>query len=331
MDSELVKAAATTIVTVERIVPEASFRAAPAPHHVSALHGRAPWSRRRGARTRRRCFPTLRLRRRLLPRLRRGARRPGAGPGLLGAADRRRPRRTPPFSTRTAAPARCCRSRGERRDARVHDRRADGDDAGAGVHERHTRVQRRRLVRPRLRLPAGAAHACPGARLGGELDRHRRRPQVDPGVDAVGRPLGRRLDALELGVRLLVVRAEPPLQHLRVPRRPDGRLRERQQHDDRAVRLAEGAPARRRRHGRSELHDPAHLPLVDDARPAHVRRAARLPLGDRLGRRRRPPGAPRAARAARSSASPTCACSTSTRTRSGCRSAASIPASPPSR
>ena len=69
------------------------------------------------------------------------------------------------------------------------------DDARAGVHERHAGVQRRRLVRPRLRLPARPAHARARPRLGRELDRDRRRPRVDPRVDAVGRPLGRRQHA----------------------------------------------------------------------------------------------------------------------------------------
>ena len=39
---------------------------------------------------------------------------------------------------------------------------------------------------------------------------------------------------------------------------------------------------------------PLDLPLVDDPRPADVRREARLPLRNRLGRRRRPPRAARA-------------------------------------
>ena len=85
------------------------------------------------------------------------------------------PRRTPRSSTRTAARAPCSRSPGGRCERRLHDRRADGDDARAGVHERHLCVQRRRLVRSRLRLPARPAHARARSRLGRELDRDRRR------------------------------------------------------------------------------------------------------------------------------------------------------------
>ena len=330
MDSELVKAAATTIVTVERIVPEASFRAEPHrttyPRFTVETVVEAPWGAYPDL-----VLPALLLRRRLLPRLRGRAHRPRRRPGLLGRADRR------------AGDARRVPGR-QRRPAHAPLDRPEDDVSAeytidelmvttlvAGVHERHARLQRSRLLRPRLRLPARPAHARARSRLGRELDRDRRRSEVDSRVDALGRPLGRRQHARQLGLRLLGLCAEPPLQHLRLPRRPDGRLRQRQQHDDRAVRVAEGAAAGRRRDGGPELHDPAHLPLVDDPRRTNVRREARLPLRESAGATAATTATGSGCPAGLSSASRTSASSPSIRTRSGCRSAASTPASAPSR
>ena len=118
MDSELVKAAATTIVTVERIVPEASFRAEPHRTTYPALHRSTTVGRGALGGVSDLVLPALLLRRRLLPRLRRRAHRPRRRSGLLGRADRRArdPRRVPRRERRRRA--RCSRSPGGRRERR---------------------------------------------------------------------------------------------------------------------------------------------------------------------------------------------------------------------
>ena len=313
------KAAARVIVTVERILPSAVPRRAGA-HDVSPLRGR---HRRRGAvgRVPDLVVPDLRLRRRVLRGLPARARRPGDRRLLLGGADRGAgdARRLPRRERRPGDAARG--SPGGRRERR-DDRRADGRHARAGVHERDAGLQRRGLLRARLRLPPRARRHAPelvwaASSLAVDAD-PKSIPESTPRTGSGTAPR---------------CSPTPPTTSGRTrragatTRSPCGAqmdaLRERQQHDDRPVRLAQGAPAGRRRDGGPRLHDPAHLPLVDDARRADVRRAARLPLGDRLGRRRRPPRPPRAARRGRSSASRTSASSTSTPTRSGCGSAAS--------
>ena len=216
--------------------------------------------------------------------------------------------------------------------AAVHDRRADGDDARPRVHERHLRVQRRRLVRPRLRLPARPAHARARSRLGRELDRDRRRPRRRSPSRPCRTPSGTAPSMLANSAYDFWAYAQNRRYNTFAFR--GAQMDAYGNVNNTTIGPYESPKVRlpgRRRHGGPELHDPAHLPLVDDARPAHVRRAARLPLRDGLGRRRRPPRAARPRRAGPSCASRTSACSTSIPTRSGCRSAACTPASPPSR
>ena len=233
MDSELVKAAATTIVTVERIVPEASFRAEPHrttyPRFTVETVVEAPWGAYPTS-----CFPRYSYDGDFFRAYAAAHTRPGRRPGVLGRADRRpRDARGVPGRERRRR-ARCSRSPGGRRERRVHDRRADG--------RRRSRASSR-TTRARSTAPSPSCPSAPTCSRGARtrptsswaassiaIDAD---PTVDPRVDALGRPLGRRQHARQLGLRLLGVRAEPPLQHLRLPRRPDGRLRQRQQHDDR--------------------------------------------------------------------------------------------------
>ena len=298
MDSELVKAAATTIVTVERIVARASFRRAPAPHDLPRASRSTPWSRRRGAPTPPRCFPRYAYDgdffRGYAAAPRPGSRRPSGASGSW-------PRdATPPSSTPTAARAPCSRSPGGRREQRRT--RIDELMVAAlarGVHERHARLQRRGLVRPRLRLPARPGDPRSGPGVGGQLDRDRRRPDAIPESTLSDAPLGRRHDARQLGRRLLVVRPEP------AATTPSPSAAPRSTRYGNVNNTVIGPYARRRcacpaaaAWPTSACMIPRDLPVVDDPRPAYVRRAARLPLGHRLGRRRRPPRAPRAARRA---------------------------------
>ena len=216
--------------------------------------------------------------------------------------------------------------------ARLHDRRADG-----GRRSRARSRTRRGPSTARSRSSPSAPTCSPGGRTRPTSSGRRARSRSTP----TRRRSRSRRSRTGSGTAPRCSSNSPydfwsyaqgrPLQHVRVPRRPDGRLRERQQHDDRPVRLAQGAPAGRRRDGGPRLHDPADLPLVDDAR-----RRARSSSGSTSARGSAGATAATTASASgcpagRSSASRTCASSTSSPSRSGCASAASTRASPPSR
>ena len=235
MDSELVKAAATTIVTVERIVPEASFRAEPHrttyPRFTIDTVVEAPWGAYPTS-----CFPRYSLRRRLLPRLRRRAHRPRRRPGLLARADRR---------ARDARRVPGC----ERRPAHAAlDRPEDVVTAAYTIDELMVTTLAREFTNDTRAFNGAVSFVPVCAYL---LARRTHAPDLawaasSIAIDADPKSIPESTlsdglwdgasDARQLGLRLLGLRAEPPLQHLRLPRRPDGRLRQRQQHDDRAVR-----------------------------------------------------------------------------------------------
>ena len=332
MDSELVKAAATTIVDRRAHRPRGELpRRARTARRIRGSPSR-PSSRRPGARTRPRASRATRYDGDFFRAYAAAHTDPRRRPGLLGRADRR------------AGDA--CRVPGrERRPAHAPLDRPE-DDVSAEytidelmvttlarrVHERHARLQRRRLVRPRLRLPARPAHARARSRLGRELDRDRRRPEVDSRSRRSRTASG----TAPACSPTRPTTSGPTRRTAATTRSPSAaprwtRYGNVNNTDDRAVRVAEGAPAGRRRDGGPELHDPAHLPLVDDPRRTDVRGEARLPLRESAGATAATIASGSGSRAGLSSASRTSASSPSIRTRSGCRSAASTPASAPSR
>ncbi|GIU93480.1 MAG: hypothetical protein KatS3mg011_2386 [Acidimicrobiia bacterium] len=242
MDSEIVNAAATTIATVERIVPTSTFKAEPHfttyPRFMVGAVAEVPWGAYPTS-----LFPVYTHHRRFYQDYTRAASDQGAfetffAKRVVGPPTHRE------FLEANGGAATLLEIRREddvREDLMVSRRRlrrgrADGRHPCPAVRQPNQSLQR---GGPRS-SPVCAyllARRNPRARagVGGVLHCHRRRPAASGRVHPVRLHLGWRDHAFQLAFRFLDLRPGRSLQHLRLSRRPDRLLRQREQHRYRPI------------------------------------------------------------------------------------------------